>query len=1035
MDDVRRYTAPNGLEYKVVNTIFELYSQRRPDRIDELATMGVLEDMFHSDGSLNWDYINSEMSEDTYGELHHMQVFDELEDIEIELVPGAIWDVAYSEGLRHGQISAAEVLHRAYRDIWEETNPKTELYHYGMPRRSGRYPWGSGEDPYQHSGDFISRVQELHKQGMSEAEIAKAVGLENTTQLRTHYSNAINQRRSDQIARARSMLADGKSQAEVAREMGINESTLRSLLNERSAARTNAAQNTADFLRQQIKEKGMIDVGTGVERELGISREKLNQALQILQDEGYSVYGGGVPQVTNPGKQTNIKVLCPPGTEHKEIYDFENVHTITDYKMRVDENGEERFEKGFEYPASMDSDRLMIRYRDDIAPDGHTGIEKDGTIEIRRGVDDLDLGDSHYAQVRILVDGDKYMKGMAFYSDDMPDGVDVIFNTNKTPGQDVLKKAKTDDPNNPFGALIKEEGGQYRYADENGVMQLGLINKTRAEGDWGEWADALPSQFLSKQSMQLINKQLNLAAADKQAEFDEICSLTNPTVKKQLLETFANDCDSAAVHLQAAALPRQKYQVILPIATMKDDEVYAPNYHDGETVALIRYPHGGTFEIPILTVNNKQPDGRRILGPDAQDAIGINANVAARLSGADFDGDTVMVIPCNSSGSKVKITSTPPLKGLEGFDPKMSYGYSRVETDADGKEHYYRDGHEFKRMTKSATQMEMGKASNLITDMTLKGASQDELARAVRHSMVVIDAEKHKLDWKASEIDNGIPALKKKYQAHPDEDGEIHYGASTLISRAKSPEAVLKRKGSPKIDPRTGELQYKEVREEYTDKHGKKKLRTQDSTQMAEVKDARKLSSGTPQEEAYATYANRMKALANQARKEMVTAGRIKYSATAKETYRDEVDRMMHQLNIALKNAPRERQAQLAANSEVKAMKRANPDMTQKEVKKQGQLALSRARTRYGAQRHPIEITERGWQAIQAGAFSESTLSQILRFADIDQVRSYATPRATTTLSSGKQARIKAMRASGYTNSEIASALGISASTVSKYSN
>ncbi len=178
-----------------------------------------------------------------------------------------------------------------------------------------------------------------------------------------------------------------------------------------------------------------------------------------------------------------------------------------------------------------------------------------------------------------------------------------------------------------------------------------------------------------------------------------------------------------------------------------------------------------------------------------------------------------------------------------------------------------------------------------------------------------------------------------------------------------------------------------------------------------------------------------MKALANQARKEMVTAGRIKYSATAKETYRDEVDRMMHQLNIALKNAPRERQAQLAANSEVKAMKRANPDMTQKEVKKQGQLALSRARTRYGAQRHPIEITERGWQAIQAGAFSESTLSQILRFADIDQVRSYATPRATTTLSSGKQARIKAMRASGYTNSEIASALGISASTVSKYSN
>lgn len=921
-----------------------------------------------------------------------------------------------------------------------QVSPNDELMHYGKSkmdgapgRGSGRYPLGSGADPFQRSSDFVSRVQELRKSGMSEADIAKAVGLQTTTQLRLHYSNAINQRRLNQISRARAMLDAGKSQAEVAREMGINESTLRSLLNDRSAARTNAAMKTADFLRQQIEEKGMIDVGTGVERELGISREKLNQALMILQDEGYEVYGGGVPQVTNPGKQTIIKVVCPPGTEHKEIYDFENVHTITDYKVRVDSDGEEHIDRGFEYPASMDSSRMMVRYRDDVAPDGHTGIEKDGTIEIRRGVADLDLGESHYAQVRILVDGDKYMKGMAFYSDDLPDGVDVVFNTNKTPGQEVLKKAKTDDPNNPFGALIKEEGGQYHYIDENGERKLGLINKTREEGDWGDWADSLPSQFLSKQSMQLINKQLDLAAADKQAEFDEICSLTNPTVKKQLLETFANDCDSAAVHLQAAALPRQKYQVILPIATMKDNEVYAPNYQDGETVALIRYPHGGTFEIPILTVNNKQPDGRRILGTTPADAIGINANVAARLSGADFDGDTVMVIPCNSPSSKVKITSTPPLKALEGFDPKMDYGYSRVEVDADGHEHYFRDGHEFKRMSKSATQMEMGKVSNLITDMTLKGASQDEIARAVRHSMVVIDAEKHKLDWKASEVDNGIAALKKKYQAHPDAEGEVHYGASTLISRAKSPVSVLKRKGTPRIDPDTGELRYKEVREEYTDAHGKKKLRTQDSTQMAEARDARKLSSGTPQEEAYANYANRMKALGNQARKEMVSAGKIKYSASARETYRDVVDSMMHQLNIALKNAPRERQAQLAANSEVKAMKRANPGMTQKEIKKQGQLALSRARTAYGAQRHPIEITERGWQAIQAGAFSESTLSQILRFSDIDQVRSYATPRSTTSLSSGKQAKIHAMRASGYTNAEIAKALGVSPSTVSKY--
>lgn len=285
-----------------------------------------------------------------------------------------------------------------------------------------------------------------------------------------------------------------------------------------------------------------------------------------------------------------------------------------------------------------------------------------------------------------------------------------------------------------------------------------MINKRAEEGDWGEWSKTLPSQFLSKQSLTLIKKQLGLAKADKQAEFDEICSLTNPTVKKALLKSFADDCDAAAVHLQAAALPRQKYQVILPLTKIKDNEVYAPNYKDGETVALIRYPHGGTFEIPILKVNNKLAEGKSVLGNTPADAIGINKKNADRLSGADFDGDTVMVIPCNSSQSKVRITSTSPLKGLEGFDTKDAYG-GVVEKGTDGKDHYYRNGKEYKIMKN--TQTEMGKVSNLITDMTLKGATEDELARAVRHSMVVIDAEKHKLDYKQSEIDNGISSLKK----------------------------------------------------------------------------------------------------------------------------------------------------------------------------------------------------------------------------------------------------------------------------------
>lgn len=622
-------------------------------------------------------------------------------------------------------------------------NPITEeiLMHYGMPRRSGRYPWGSGDNPYQHSGDFLSRIDELKSQGLRETEIAAQLGL-TTTQLRTQMSLAKDERRSLQVSTAKGLREKGYSLNEIAEKMGFaNDSSVRSLLNENSEARMNQAKTTADFLKKMIDEKGMIDVGTGVERELGISREKLNQALYILEMEGYPVYGGGVPQVTNPGKQTNIKVICPPGTEHREIYDFDNVHSVKDYDQILSEDGQ-KVRPAFQYPESMDSSRLKINY----AEDG--GIQKDGVIEIRRGVDDLSLGDSHYAQVRIMVDGTHYLKGMAVYSDDLPDGVDVLFNTNKktgTPMTDVLKKVK-DDPDNPFGSLIKEHGGQSYYIDKDGNERLSLINKRAEEGDWGEWSDHLPSQFLSKQSMTLIKKQLDLASADKVAEYDEICALTNPTVKKALLKSFADDCDSAAVHLQAAALPRQKYQVILPLTTIKDTEVYAPNYKNGEQVALIRYPHGGTFEIPVLTVNNKQPEGKKVLGNTPKDAIGINSKVAERLSGADFDGDTVMVIP---TGGKIKITSTHPLKGLEGFDPKEKYGPASTTQP-------------YKRMKN--TQTEMGKVSNLITDMTLKGATEDELARAVRHSMVVIDAEKHNLDYKRSEQDNGIASLKKKYQ-------------------------------------------------------------------------------------------------------------------------------------------------------------------------------------------------------------------------------------------------------------------------------
>ena len=918
---------------------------------------------------------------------------------------------------------------------YQDKPPIDELLHYGMPRRSGRYPWGSGKDPYQHSGDFLSRVEELTKKGMSEKDIADSMGL-TTSQLRIQKSLAKDERRTIEVDTAKGLREKGYSLNEIAKMMGYkNDSSVRSLLNEQSESRMKEAMNTAKFLKKQVDEKGMIDVGVGVERELGISKEKLKTALYILEMEGYNTFGGGVPQVNNPGKQTNIKVLCPPDTPFKTItdkngnekkvssaiYDYEKVHSITEYTSH---DSGKTFDT-FKYPSSMDSKRLAIRY----AEDG--GIQKDGLVEIRRGVADLDLGGSHYAQVRIMVDGTHYIKGMAVYSDDLPPGVDVMFNTNKTKDKsklEVLKPIKND-PDNPFGSLIKA-GGQSYYTDKNGERKLSLINKRAEEGDWGDWADKLPAQFLSKQSKQLAQRQLQLAAADKKAEFDEIMSLTNPTVKKALLKSFSDDCDSAAVHLHAAALPRQKYQVILPVPTLRDNEIYAPNYNDGEKVALIRYPHGGIFEIPILTVNNKHKDSIKMIGPNAKDAVCINSTVAERLSGADFDGDTVQVIPTNS---KVKINTKPPLKALEGFDPKMEYperpGMKYMKT---GK--------------KDNTQNEMGKISNLITDMTLLGASDDELARAVRHSMVVIDAAKHKLDYKKSEADNNIKALKKKYQGHIDpETGRYSEGTGTIVSRAKGQQSVLKRQGSPIIDPETGKQSWKvaddvtyekkmvnkRTGKEYT----KTITKTQKSTKMMETDDAYTLVSDSrnPIELVYADYANQMKALANQARKEMVTTPDIPYNPEAKARYQKEAASLQAKVNVALKNAPRERQAQTMANAILQAKIKDNPDMTKKEKKKAGQQALDKMRMKVGAKKEPVKITEKEWEAIQAGAISPSKLKTIINNADLDTLRQMAMPRSTKQLSQSKINHIATLKASGYTNAQIAQKLGVSTSTVSKY--
>lgn len=982
------------------------------------------------------------------------------------------------------------------------------LFHYGTKFHSGRYPYGSGDDPYQHGGDFLTRVERLRKEGWKETadNVKKEFGM-TLEDYRNEKSWANYTRRERQVARAKSLKEKGLGDTAIGKEMGISESSVRSLLNPKSEAKMLAAKQTADFLKAQVDAKGMIDVGKdveryinvgdGVERSLGVSRTKLDQALYALEAEGYVIHQGRVEQPTNRGNWTTQMVLCPPGTPHKAIYELDKIHTISDFEST---DGGETFHKKFTYPSSLDSKRMMVRFADDVGPDGFKGIEKDGVIELRRGVEDLSLGNAKYSQVRILVDGTHYLKGMAVYSDNMPDGVDVVFNTNKSKdvpvlgdkNSSVLKLIKND-PENPFGSLIKDadKGGQYWYKDKNGEEKLGLINKKSDEGDWSEWADALPSQFLSKQSKALAERQLNLAAKERYDEFASICEINNPTIKKHFLASFADDCDGAAVNLKAAALPGQKYHVIVPINTLKDTEIYAPGYPDGTKLALVRYPHGGTFEIPILTVNNKNTLGKNIIGKDSMDGVGITSRVAERLSGADFDGDTVMCIPTHYGN--VKITNRDELKGLKGFDAKVEYA-TKIGPDGD---RINDRGDKVKIMTKHGTQMEMGIISNLITDMTLSGgATDDELARAVRHSQVVIDAEKHKLDYKRSEIENDIASLKRKYQRTVREDGTIKEGgASTIISRAKSKTQVEKRRGQATIDPETGEKTYKLAKADdlyYVDSKwdkstgkvtvrtssGKKitydsndpdavakykpvrkfnpdgtvsyvsndgtinyrvKTRLQDSTKMAETRDAYELVSAArhPMEILYADYANSMKALANTARKEMLATGNLEHKPSATKIYQEEVNSLMSKLNEAEKNSVRERQAARLANAEVKA-KQARGEIEDKgDVRKASQKAMTKYRQEVGAisrRERNIKITDREWEAIQAGAISENKLKRILANADTDDLRQRATPRTSKAISAAKGTRIRNMAASGnYTMAEIAAQLGVSTTTIQKY--
>ena len=971
------------------------------------------------------------------------------------------------------------------------------LEHYGTKHHSGRFPWGSGENPYQrpyrpaNSNPFLNDKQSFYNayrdmkdHGMTDGQICKFMdetyfgskGKFKTTALRAWVTQGKEQQMAYNVSRAMELKNTGMSTSAIGREMGVNESVVRTWLDPARKEKLSSTRNITEVLKKEVEmsDAGILDVGKGCESALNCSKQKLDAAIRLAEEEGYKKQYLNVEQQGNLGKYTSVQVLTKDDVPYSYIRDNQDKISILSHFQSTDGGKEIDSVKP---PISIDSKRIKIRY----AEDG--GKDSDGCMLIKPGVKDLQLGDKTYMQVRIAVDDTNYLKGMAIYGkkEDFPKGVDIIFNTNKSkdvpmmnpkdPDNQVLKSLKND-KDLPFGAVVKN----VYYEDKDGNKIQNAINKVNDDDDWDKWSKSLANQYLSKQPKDFAKQQLGIAYDIKANELETIRSIDNPTIRKKLLADFADECDSAATHMKGAPLSDQATKVILPLKNIKDNEIYAPTYKQGEEVVLIRYPHTGPFESPRLIVNNRNKEGMELIGNTAKNAVGINHTAAEQLSGADFDGDTVVVLPVR--GQHIKTQKT--LDALKDFDHQIQYkaypGMPRV-----GKEDNFNKGRE------------MGMVTNLITDMYVAGAPESDLVKAVKHSMVIIDAEKHNLNWKLSAEENDYKYLQEKYQK---KDNGKSGGASTILSQSTSPTYVGKRKEitspnlmtpeekkawdrgehvyrsaydyylKPKTPFKNMSEEQKQAFYEAKTKYNKElkdyqyakakdpnakidrpsfpkevkgvKLeeveRTETISKMQKAKDARELISphNSMMENIYANYANNMKAMALEARKEARATGNMTRDPIAAKTYAAEVESIKNKVRISQMNAPKERIAQAKAEKRMSIYKKANPDMTKEEEKKRRNKLLAEARAEMGTNRTRVKLDEREVEAIKNGAISNNLMLEIFNNGDQDSLKKAFTPKNKKGMSSSQKAKAKRLLKAGYTQADVAEALGVSVSTIQK---
>lgn len=936
----------------------------------------------------------------------------------------------------------------------------------GAPIGSGRFPLGSGANPQSYK-NFIDRINQLEDEGKNKQQIVKEMELGTVQALTTQTRIAKNELAKYEFDTIRQLTAKGKTDTEIAKIMGYaGESTVRSKKASKRYIEGDRYTALAERLKDELKKNKYLDVSSKTELQLNTNSSTLETALQLLRNEGYVCRNVQFKQM-GTDKKTNTLVLAPPGTEYKDMRD--NPGDVGIVAAAYSTDGGHTF-KDRKDPVSIDSSRIYVRYKE------NGGEDRDGTIEIRPGVQDLSIGKNHIAQVRIAVDNEHYLKGVALYRDDVPEGYDLVFNTNKkegTPLADVFKPLKKNDPENPFGSNIKDaqslKMAQATYLDKDGNEKQSAINFVNEESDWGDWSKKAPYQFLDKQPKETVKKQLDKSAKQKEDEFNEIAALTNPIVKQQLLDEFAKEADSASVHLKAVGFKDQTVGVLTPINSLKPGEVYAPNYENGTRVIAVRYPHAGPFEIPDLVVNNNCAEGIKVLG-QSRVAIGVRPETRAQLSGADCDGDTVTLIPREGNDFTVK----PAEKKLIEFDTKQ-YKVpedKRVPEDENGKPLRAPDKSkgEIARMTKKMHGLEMGKITNLMHDMQKQGAPMEDVIKADMFSMVIVDAKKHYLDWRQAEKDFGIKELRKNY-ANPEG------GPATLVTKARNPqkrpemeeltyryrsmtpeeakeweaggkqplskdrkvmtpdeEAAWNR--GERVYRLTGKHQYKAIKDEngkvvgYEDT-GKAKMGeykrmdlTDDATTLISERRA-------PSEILYAKYANTMKALANSARKMSRSITGYRKDLEAAKKYAAEVDSLKVKLKKAESSTPLERAANRITQSKYDAyMDEYGWDMDYEDKKKMKGRLLKQARETVGSKKTPIDITDREWEAIQAHAVGSDTLKRVLKNAKPERVKELATPKSNKVLSASDVATIERLLNNGAMPGELANRFGVSVSTI-----